>query len=204
MSTNAGAQFAPIDLIMESWEAVKNNAGPLIGGTVLAMVISVAAGMIPFGSLVIQGPLMYGLYTLGLAASRGKTVDFQDLFSGFQRFVPTFVAGLLIGIFTVIGAICCIVPGIIVAILYIPVYLYMMEENLDFWPAMEKSRTVVWNNFGQWFLLALALFVLNFLGAIPCGLGWFVTVPMSLVVIAKAFDIERGGAQPVLPPIAGE
>lgn len=196
---SASVQFSPVDMIKDSWGAVTANAGPLIGGFVLTMIISIGAGFIPFGSLVVQGPLQFGLYTVALAASRGKTVEFTEVFAGFQRFVPAFVAGLLIGIFTMIGAILCVIPGIIVAILYLPTYLYMIEEGLDFWPAMEKSRAVVWENFGQWLLLGLALFVLNFIGALACGVGLLITGPMSLVVICRAFDLQRGG-RPSAPP----
>lgn len=188
-------QFSPVDMIKDSWTPVTANAGPLIGGVVIAMVVSVAANMIPFGGLVVQGPLQYGLFVVALSASRGKVADFSDVFSGFQNFVPAFVAGLLIGLFTVIGMICCIIPGIIVSMLYAPTYLYMIEEKLDFWPAMERSRVVVWNNIGQWLLLFILLVVLNLVGAIPCGLGLFLTIPMTLVVITRAFEMEQAAGR---------
>jgi len=192
-------QFSPIDLIKSSWDPMIKNAGPIIGGSVIAAIISIAAGSIPFASLLVQGPLAYGLYVAALGATRGRTVEFTEVFSGFQRFVPAFLAGLLIGIFTLIGMVFCIIPGIIVSILYLPAYLYMIDEGLDFWPAMEKSRTVVWDNFGQWGLLMVAIIVMNIVGAIPCGLGLFITIPLTLMAITKAYEIQRGSAGP--PPL---
>lgn len=196
---NAQPQFSPIEIIASSWDPMIANAGPIIGGSALVMIISVAAGSIPFAPLLIQGPLAYGLYVVALGAVRGRKVEFPEIFSGFQRFVPAFIAGLLIGVFTAIGMLCCIVPGIIVSILYLPAYLYMIDEGLDFWPAMEKSRTVVWENFGQWLLLMLAIMGLNLIGAVCCGVGLFITIPLTLVAIAKAYEIQRGSAVP--PPI---
>lgn len=202
MSMNHGAEFAPIEMITDSWETVKTNAGPLIGGCLLVVIIIVGAGAIPFANLVVQGPLQFGLYAVALRAVRGQSVEFPEIFSGFQRFVPTFVAGLLITILALAGAIFCIIPGIVIAILYLPTFFIMSDDGLDFWPAMEKSRTVVWNNFAQWALLSLALFVLNLIGSIPCGLGLLVTAPMSLVVIAKAYELEFRSSRRVPPPLA--
>ena len=192
-------QFSPLDLIKGSWDPMMANAGPMIGGVLLFAVISMAAGTIHFGGLLVQGPLTYGLYVLALGITRGRSVEFSELFTGFQKFVPTFVAGLLIGLFTLIGSFLCVIPGILVAILYLPTYLYMIDEGLDFWPAMEKSRTVVWENLGQWALLFVALVLLNIVGLLCCGVGLVLTGALSILTITKAYEIQRGSAGP--PPI---
>lgn len=195
-------QFSPIDMIKDSWAPVAANAGPLIGGVVLATILSMAAGMIPMiGPALVQGPLQFGLYAVALSASRGKTAEFTDIFAGFQRFVPAFVAGLLISIFTIVGFICCVIPGFLVAVLYAPTYLYMIEEGLDFWPAMERSRTVVMNNFGQWLILFIVLAVFNLIGAIPCGLGLLLTIPMTLIVTTRAFEMEQAAGSRMPPSL---
>lgn len=175
------------------------NAVPMIGGVLLFAVVSMAANTIPFGGLIIQGPLTYGLYVVALGATRGRSVEFSELFAGLQKFVPTFVAGLLIGLFTMIGSVFCLIPGILVAILYLPTYLYMIDEGLDFWPAMEKSRTVVWENLGQWALLFVALVLLNIVGLLCCGVGLVLTGALSILTITKAYEIQRGSAGP--PPL---
>lgn len=195
-------QFDVLDIIQRSWASVKENGGPLIGGTVLVILISMAANSIPGAGLVIQGPLQFGLYTVALAAARGKAVRFEDLFAGFQRFVPAFLAGLLILIISGVGFIFCVIPGLIATVLYTPTYLYMMDEGLDFWPAMERSRNAVWENFLPWCLLILGLFGLNLLGALACCVGIFVTGPMSLVAICIAYDQQRGAAGKATPSMA--
>jgi uncharacterized membrane protein len=204
--SSSNPQFSPIDLIKASWGPTTANAGPLIGGVVLALIITFGSSFIPFvGPLLVQGPLQFGLYTVALAASRGKVADFQDVFAGFQNFVPAFVAGLLVGIFTTIGTIFCVIPGILVSILYLPVYLYMIEEKLDFWPAMERSRIVVMDNFAQWGLLFLVIFLMNAIATVfTCGLGLLITIPMTMVTISKAFDIQNGRGRMAPPSLDAE
>ena len=191
---SAPVQFDVFDTIKRSWPIVMANGGPLIGGGVLVILISLAANSVPGLALLIQGPLQLGLYTVSIAAVRGQAVRFEDLFAGFQRFVPAFLAGLLIGIFTGLGAVLCIIPGLIVSVLYAPTYLYMIDEGLDFWPAMERSRIAVWDNFVPWCLLMLGLFGLNLLGMLACCVGTFVTWPMTIVVICLAYEQQRGTA----------
>lgn len=177
------------DMIGTSWNIFKNNVGPLLGANLLMIVILCVASIVPFGSIVLTGPLMLGLYKMTRAAVHGGTVEFGDLFSGFQKFLPAFLASLLIMIFSCIGMLFCIIPGILVSILYMPTYLFILD-GMEFWNAMEASRRMVMNNFGQWIMLALVLFVLNLVGCLACGIGLLVTAPMSYVVVVLAFDLE--------------
>lgn len=202
MSATMRPQIPAIDLLKRAWELTQPNLLPMAAAVLLIAAISTAASAVSggIGGFLVQGPLAYGLFALSRNASLGRPVEFQQLFEGFQRFVPTFVAGLLIGLFEgiagFVGLLMCVLPAIIfvplVAMLYSLTYLYMVEEGLDAWPAMEKSRTTVLANLGQWIVFTLLLAVINFIGAIPCGLGLLITVPVSAVALTLAFDLERG------------
>ncbi len=103
----------------------------------------------------------------------------------------------------------CVFPGLLVGLLvfllYVLVYLYMIEEKLECWPAMERSRIVVMDNFAQWGLLFLVIVVMNVIAAIfTCGLGLLITFPITMVTIAKAFDIQNGGGRMVPPALDAE
>lgn len=209
MSTALRPQIPAIDLLKRAWELTQPNLFPLAAATLLVSVICGAAGGISggIGGLVVQGPLAYGLFSLTRNASLGRPVEFQQLFDGFQRFVPTFVAGLLIGLFEsiagVVGILLCVLPAIIfvplVAMLYSLTYLYMHEEGLDAWPAMEKSRTTIMANLGQWIVFSLLLAVVNMIGAMCCGIGLLISVPVTTVALTLAFDLERSNSVPPLP-----
>ncbi len=190
-------------LLSESWSRFTGNAGLLIGASVLAMVVLVFASMFTWGilSYVIYGPLMYGLSLLSLKIARNRPADFNDLFAGFQHFVPAFLAGLLITIGTTIGFFLCLLPGVFLTIVWMLTFFYMADRNLDFWPAMEASRLKIMANFGQWFILWLVILVINILGSIPCGLGLLITAPISLLLLALAYDRSEGGASIDVDPV---
>jgi uncharacterized membrane protein len=173
--------------------------GPLLGAMVVVYAILIVGGLAlnlivrmgPLGGLLIAGPLQLGLFKMIRQALRDEPVDFNLLFSEFSRFPDAYLAGLLIGLFSFVGAVFCIIPGAIVKVCYASTYLFMNDKNLSFWDAMEASRRMAMNNLGQWVLLALALFALNLVGIIPCGLGLLVTAPMTYLVIAMAYDLEQ-------------
>lgn len=186
-------------ILSRSGEVFKNNLGPLLGATLVMWVILGVSGVIYIGPLVLAGPLTLGLYKMVQAALRGQPVEFGDLFSGFQKFLPAFLANLIITVFSAIGMIFCIIPGLLIGILYIPTYLFILDDNLEFWNAMEASRKMVMNNFGQWIILALVLFVLNLAGALVCCIGMAVTMPISMIAIAIAYTLEREAASGTTP-----
>lgn len=203
--SQAPVNFDIGSMLGESWNVFKNNVGPLLGGMVLMMVIIAAGNLIPIVGLVIPmllgGPLVLGYYKMVRSAIAKQPVEFGDLFSGFQKFLPAFLAYLIIAIFTGIGTLLCIIPGIIVSILYAPTWLFLLNDNLDFWPAMEASRKMVSANFVQWLLLFLVMMGINIAGGLACCVGVLVTFPMTFVLITLAFDLERNALLPEIPPV---
>ncbi len=205
--SQAGVQFEIGQVLGRSWEIFKANLGPLLGGFLVMFVIIGASSAVYIGPIILSGPMTLGFYKMARTAVNGQSVEFSDLFSGFQKFLPAFLAYLIIAIFTSIGMIFCILPGILVSLVYMPTYLFILDDNLDFWNAMEASRKMVMNNFGQWLLLLVVLFALNLVGMLACCVGFVVTAPVSILAITLAYDMERRAARgavemPPLPPSA--
>lgn len=207
MSSNQSTPFPVGDIFKRSWDILMANLGPFIGISLIAvLVVAVGNSVTVVGGSLLIGPFMLGLFRMALDASRGRKIEFADGFYGFNNFLPAFLVGLLVTIFSTIGAILCILPGLFVALIYWPVYCFLYDDRLDFWPAMEKSRQFVMANFGQWALLFVVVIGLNILGAMACGVGMLVTVPMTLIATALAYDAQRGGAgsHGVMTPEASE
>jgi len=175
-------------LFKDAWELFKNNVSPLLGGYLILMVIIGVSGVIYIGPLILSGPLSLGMFKMVRLAVKGEPVEFSELFSGFQRFLDAFLANLLMTIFTMVGMIFCILPGLFIGLMYMCTYLFMLDDKLAFWDAMEASRKMVMKNPGQWILLWLALFLLNILGMLACCVGMFLTAPVSMVIMAKTSD----------------
>ena len=195
-------KFDIVQLFKDSWELFKNNVSPLLGGYLIFTVIIMVSGVIYIGPLILSGPLMLGLFRMARLAVKGEPIEFGELFSGFQRFLDAFLANLLTSIFTIIGMVFCILPGLFIGLMYMLTYLFMLDDKLAFWDAMEASRKMIMKNPGQWILVWLALFLFNMLGMLACCVGMIVTGPVSLLIITLAYDAERNAAAiPVMAPV---
>jgi len=187
------------ELLSEAWAVFKANAGLLVGAFAIFIVISAGANGLTYkiggiGGIILNGPMMLGYIALVMGLLKKQPVEIGTLFSGFQRFLPAFLANLLMSIFTGIGLILCVIPGLFVSMIYLLTYFYMLEKNLDFWPSMEASRTKIMGNLGSWIVLWLVLIAINIVGLIPCGLGLLVTGPLSLLTLGLAYQRVEGGA----------
>lgn len=201
MSHAQSVQFDISGLIREAWDRYTANLGVFLGGFLLiAIILNVANYAFFVGSLVLQGPLMLGFYYAALKQVRGGHSEIGDLFTGFQRFLPAFLANLVFSIFAGVGILLCILPGIFVIILYMPLFCMLADDvNNDWWGAMERTRALVMDNLGQWVILFLVIFALNLAGLLACGIGVLVTAPMSLLIIAQAYNQSVAGAIPPMP-----
>jgi uncharacterized membrane protein len=163
------------------WELVKADLWNFV---LMALVFSLLNGMVPF---VIQGPLIVGFHIYCIKKMYNRPAEFADLFKGFNYFVPALVASLLISLFTALGTLLCIIPGLVVAAMYKFTYLFMLDKRMDFWPAMQASHAVVKNDYVGFTLFLVVLALINLLGVLCCIVGVFVTIPLSIAAITVAY-----------------
>lgn len=129
-------------------------------------------------SLIIGGPIYYGVAAYFLKLARFQPAEFNDLFSGFRFFTTNFILNLLIVIFTVLWTLLLIVPGIIAAIKYSMAY-YILNDNPEIGglEAIRRSKEMMnghkmrffemWLSFLGWFILGVVTFGLGMIYAIP-------------------------------------
>ena len=138
--------------IHRGWELFQDNIGMFIGYTLLTLAISVAAAFVPFGSILVSGPLTAGFYIVANKISKGEPYEFGTFFKGFDFFVPLLLWSLIGGIFIALGMVALIVPGIYLAVAYTFAPLFIVFAKMEFWDGMEFSRKLVtkkwWNIFG--------------------------------------------------------
>ena len=82
--------ISPFAYIGEAWERVKGQYWMFLGVSVVGMLI---AGLVPMA--VMLGPMMCGIYLCYRQQGRGEPVVFETLFKGFDRFLESFIAALL-------------------------------------------------------------------------------------------------------------
>ena len=150
----------------------------------LAIVFTLLGSMVP---IIIQGPLIAGLHIFTMKKLMGRRAEFADLFLGFNYFVPTLVASLLIALFVSIGTILCIIPGLVVAAMYKFTYLFIVDKKMDFWPAMQASHAVVKQDYAGFTLFLLLMVLVDILGVLCCVVGIFVALPVTFAAITVAY-----------------
>lgn len=174
--------------IRRGWEIFQENIGMFIGYTLITIAISVAAAFIPFGSLLVSGPLTAGFYIVANKISKGEPYEFGTFFKGFDFFVPLLLWTLIGGIFIALGLVALIVPGIYLAVAYTFVPLFIVFGKIEFWDGMEFSRKLVtkkwWNIFG----FVLLLMLINMAGALAFLVGLLFTIPITYCAIYVAFE----------------
>jgi len=175
----AHVQVASGRWIGAGWELVKADMGSYVLATLIFFLLS----GVPF----IQGALITGFHIFTMKKIAGRRAEFADLFKGFNYFIPTLVAMLLIGVFTMIGTVFCIIPGLVVAAALKFTYLFIVDKRMDFWPAMEASHAIVKQDYFGFTMFLILLFLVNVLGALCCIVGLLVTFPLSIAAITVAY-----------------
>lgn len=225
MSQNATqTEFAFGEMLGHSWEIFQRHAAAFViatavfGGVFLAasaaggvagvVMIAVLGEML--GSLASQvvsmavsaavgGPLLVGMYGMARNALAGRAVAWTDLFAGFDLFVPAAIASFLVSLFTGIGILLCVLPGLFAALVYLPTFQILGLRRGDAWAAMEESRQLVMGNLAQWAIVFLLCALLGVAGSLLCLVGLLVTFPMMVLLVAQAHAQETGDAAPPLP-----
>jgi len=173
--------------IGEGWTLVKADLGNYIVMALLFVLLS--------GVPLIQGALVAGFHIFTMKKLMGRPAELGDLFKGFNLFIPTLVASLLIGLFTFAGTLLCIIPGMVVAAMYKFTYLFIVDKKMDFWPAMQASHAMVKNDYVGFTLFLVLAFLVNVLGVLCCIVGVLVTIPITFAAITVAYK-EIVGFEP--------
>jgi uncharacterized membrane protein len=163
----------------EAWNLVMADLGSYV---VIALLFILLSG-VPF----ILGALIAGFHVYTMKKLKGQRAEIGDFFQGFNFFIPTLVASILIGIFTFLGTVACIIPGLVIAAMYKFTYLFIIDKRMDFWQAMQASHAVVKNDYFGFTIFLVLAFLVNVLGALCLIVGLLVTIPMTFAAITVAY-----------------
>lgn len=171
------------------WQIVKGDMGMFM---LLSLLFVVINGFVP---IILQGALIAGFNIVCMKKLLYGRFDFGDMFKGFNFFIPALVASLLIAIFTTIGTIFCIIPGLVIAAMYQFTYLFIVDKKMDFWPAMQASHAIVKNDYFGFTIFFIAASLLNIIGILCCFVGVLATMPILYAAVTVAYK-EIVGFEP--------
>jgi len=177
----ANVQVRAGQWISQGWQLVQADIGNYL---LITLVFCVLSSAVP---VILQGPMIAGLHIFTMKKLLGRRAEFADLFLGFNYFVPTLVASLVIGLFVFCGTLACIIPGLIIAAMYKFTYLFIVDKRMDFWPAMQASHAVVKQDYVGFTLFLLLMVLVDLLGILCCIVGIFVALPVTFAAITVAY-----------------
>jgi len=121
-------------------------------------------------------------------AQKELELSIEDIFSGFNNFLPIFFAGLLYCLILAISALLFILPGFIlgtVLLFFIPL-IVLRDETIK--NALIISKNIVTKYFFNNCLLFCIIVFINILGLLCFGIGVFITLPFTIVTLNVAFE----------------
>ncbi|MEI6848039.1 MAG: hypothetical protein WCK32_08425 [Chlorobiaceae bacterium] len=184
---NKGYQVNVSEYLRQGWELFKQNIGEFIGFTLIVFAISVASSKFNNFSSLLTTLLYAGFGIAAFKRMSGKQIQFSDFFSGFNYFLPLFLAELVMSVIVAVGFVFLILPGIYLAVSYTFTIFLIVDYRMEFWQAMEISRKIVTKQWFSIFWLCTVLFFLNLCGVLALGVGLLVTIPVSFCAMAFAY-----------------
>jgi len=100
----------PVEVYREAWDMIKGQYWVIWAVTVVGLLVG---SVVP---IVLIGPMMCGIYLVLLQTFEGRTVDFSQLFKGFDYFLPGLIVALFVTVPTIILIFSIYVPMMALAI----------------------------------------------------------------------------------------
>lgn len=133
------------DCLSRGWWLLGRHFGLIAGATFLVWVVQTAAS---FGGclgglivLVLSGALHGGLMLVYMRLIRGEPVSVRDTFAGFgPQFFPLMLVWIVSTVVSQLGLLFCIVPGLVLKVIWVFGLVLVADRGLAFWPALEESR----------------------------------------------------------------
>jgi predicted Ser/Thr protein kinase len=195
--------------LSRGWALVCGDFWPIVGITALITVLSFVAHSTgaAFSSgngkttaegsvlgILIGGPLAGGLYMFFLKRIRGQATTVETAFSGFSnRFLHLFLGSFVSLVLIALGIICCILPGIYLAVAWYFTLPLIIDKGLDFWSAMELSRKTVTRHWWKFLWFVILLLLLRFAGLLVFLVGFFIAMPLFKASMMYAYEDLFGG-----------
>lgn len=138
-------------------------------------------------ALLVRVVLLLGFTKIMFYLIDGRTVSVSDLINNGRILLSYISAWFLFSIAVMIGSFFFIIPGIYLAIRLQFYPYYIIEYDIPFWEALQKSWYLSEGHFFDLFVFGVCFVVLNFIGAFLLGIGMIFTYPITMMAQAVVF-----------------
>lgn len=220
-----GSRFVSAgDIFARAWTVYLNNLGPIIGASLVVYLLNSLCGLLvntlyrgaadSSGSQVAVAMIWVITYVAGTAFTvwltaglllyllriiRGQPAHFGMLFDAGPLIVPATIATIAYSVIVTLGLLVCIVPGVILGLMYWLAIPLVIDARLEVTEAFRVSRQTTDGHKGTLALVWLISVGLLIAGALVCGIGLVFTLPLAAVLQAVAY-LAITGQDAGLPP----
>jgi len=152
-------------------------------------IILMFVSIIPFGSMVVGGPLSVGFASFASKIGRSQGGEIGDLIINSDKMINSLAAYILYSIGIGFAMILLIIPGIILAIGWgFTFFILAEEENIDPIEALKKSWRIT--NGYKWdlFVFSLRFIPWIILAILTIGIGFIWLMPYMQVCYFKYYQ----------------
>lgn len=148
----------------------------------LAMILAIIPSLIIYG-------LYTGFFSFFLKLSRNEEVSCNELFKHKNLFWVTIGASFMASIFSFLGTLLFIIPGIIIALSYSMVYFVIVDNpEIGIMDALRKSKEIMEGHKFDYFVLNLSFFGWYILSYFTLGLLLLWLAPYIMVTTANFYN----------------
>ncbi len=187
-------------MVRDAWATFKERSGFLMFTTLVIMVLGGIIGTVNSELTRSGAPLLGFIFSLfsGTLLSMGITAFFLQAHDAIRSvhlgelwhprpFFFYLGVRILTGIAIVLGLLLLIVPGIMLALMFLFSSFMVIDRELDPIEAMKESARITYGYRFELLFLMLILLALNVLGVLALGLGLLVSIPVSTLALVHAY-----------------
>ncbi len=154
--------------------------------------------MIDLTSQLVGIFLGIGYTRITLKLARNQPVEFDELFRGGPVFLSVLGVLILYALAVGFGLLLCIVPGIIIAMLWWPCYYLVLDRKTTVLESFEMARMIMRGNMGTVILVWLLGAGIGLVGFMACCVGLVAAVPLVAIMKTTAY-LMMSGQLPLRP-----
>ena len=132
-----------------------------------------------------------GIIRGSLAITEGRQFEFNELFKT-DKIGPVIITSLISGAIIFVGTLLCFLPGIIASFMLSYSLYFVIDQDMAPLDAIKASFNLVKDNVGTALLWAVVAFAITLVGAILCGVGLIVAIPVSFIGTAYTYKLLTG------------
>lgn len=159
ISLERGMTMDRRQLKLRAKDVLRGNWGVALVTFVLNSVICTVAGsIIPgLGGIAISGPMEAGVDSIYMTLQREEEPSVEQIFSGFDNFLNTFLTGVLRTVFVLLWSLLLFVPGIVKGIAYSQCFYILNDEpDMEAMDVLRASSELMDGHKLEYFLLQLS------------------------------------------------